>query len=74
MNEVGRFLILAGVILVIVGIAFIAIGRMGVPLGKLPGDMVWRGKNATVYFPLMTSVVLSVVLTLVLWVVGRWRR
>jgi hypothetical protein len=49
-------------------------GRLNVPLGRLPGDIVYRGKNSTVYFPLATSVVVSVVLSILLWVVGRWRR
>jgi hypothetical protein len=60
--------------MVLAGAGVILLGRTGIPLGKLPGDMVYRGKNATVYFPLATSIVLSVVLTLVLWVLGKWRR
>ena len=74
MADIGKFLILAGVILVVAGIALVLLGRTGVPLGKLPGDMIWRGKNTTVYFPLATSVVVSVVLSILLYLVGRWRR
>jgi len=74
MTDLGKFLILAGAILVIAGVALILLGRTGIPLGKLPGDMVYRGKNSTVYFPLATSIVLSVALTLVMWVLGKWRR
>jgi hypothetical protein len=50
------------------------LGRMNFPLGRLPGDFLYRGKNTTVYFPLATSVVVSVVLSILVWVVSRWRR
>jgi len=43
-------------------------------LGRLPGDLVYRGKSTTFYFPLATSLLVSVVLSIVLYVVGRWRR
>jgi len=74
MTELGKGLIILGAVLVVVGIALTLLGRMNVPLGRLPGDIVYRGKNTTVYFPLATSILLSVVLTIVLYVVGRWRR
>jgi hypothetical protein len=50
------------------------LGRTNLPLGRLPGDFLYRGKNTTVYFPLATSLVLSVVLSIVLYLVSRWRR
>jgi hypothetical protein len=74
MNEVGKMLIVAGVVLVGAGALVIVLGKMNLPLGRLPGDIVYRGKNSTVYFPLATSVLLSVVLSILLYVVGRWRR
>ena len=74
MAELGRWLIGVGAVLVVVGVLFVGLGRVHFPLGKLPGDFVYRGKNATVYFPLATCVLLSLVLTLVMWAVGRWRR
>jgi hypothetical protein len=43
-------------------------------LGRLPGDIVYRGKHTSFYFPLATSLLLSVLLSLVLYVIGRWRR
>ena len=55
----------------------VPIGRLPIgplPIGRLPGDIVVRGKNTTFYFPLMTSIVQSVVLTLVLWIVNRMRQ
>ena len=74
MADIGKLLIWLGAALVVAGVAMLALGRLHVPLGKLPGDIVYRGKNTTVYFPLATCVLLSVVLTLVMWAVGRWRR
>lgn len=74
MSDVGRFLILVGVLLVVAGLVLTLLGKVNLPLGKLPGDIVYRGKNTTVYFPLATSIVVSVLLTLLLWLVGKWRR
>jgi hypothetical protein len=62
------------VIAVAVGIVLILLGRLNLPIGKLPGDIVYRGKNTTVYFPLATSILLSIVLSLVFYVIGKWRR
>jgi len=74
MTDLGKLLIGVGLMLVLAGALVIALGRAHLPLGRLPGDMVYRGKNTTIYFPLATSVVVSVVLSIVLYVVGRWRR
>lgn len=74
MSELGRIIIFLGAVLVVVGIVMVALGKAHFPLGRLPGDFVYRGKNTTVYFPLATSIVLSVVLTVVMYVVGRWKR
>ena len=72
--ELGKLLILLGVTLVVVGGVVVLLGRMNPPLGRLPGDFLYRGKNTTVYFPLATSVVVSVALTILLYLIGRWRR
>ena len=74
MSELGKVLVVAGAVLLIAGVAFILLGKANLPIGRLPGDIVYRGKNTTVYFPLATSILLSVVLTLVLYVIGRFRR
>ena len=74
MTDFGKLLIAIGIVLVIVGVVLIVAGRAHLPLGRLPGDIVYRGKNTTFYFPLATSVLLSIILTLVLYVVNRWRR
>ncbi len=72
--ELGKLLVFFGVILVVAGIVVMLLGRMNLPLGRLPGDFLYRGKNTTVYFPLATSVVVSVVLSILLYLVSRWRR
>jgi hypothetical protein len=74
MTDLGKLLIGFGLALVMVGVVVMLLGRANLPLGRLPGDIVYRGKNTTFYFPLATSVVVSVVLSIILYVVGRWRR
>jgi len=72
--DLGKLLVFLGGIVVIVGLALMLLGRTNLPLGRLPGDIIYRGKNTTFYFPLATSILLSVVLSLVLYVIGRMRR
>jgi hypothetical protein len=52
----------------------LVLGRMNVPLGRMPGDVTWRGKNTVVYFPIVTCIVVSVVLSLIMWVLNHLRR
>jgi Protein of unknown function (DUF2905) len=73
MGDLGRVFIWIGGLVLIIGLVLVLAGKMNLPLGRLPGDFTWRGKNTTVYFPLMTSIVLSVVLSLVLYFVNRMR-
>jgi Protein of unknown function (DUF2905) len=74
MFESGKLLMVLGVALMVGGAVLILVGRTGLPLGKLPGDIIYRGKNTTFYFPLVTSILLSIVLSVVLYLVGRFRR
>lgn len=74
MNEVGRALIGFGLLLVAIGAAILLLGRFGLPLGRLPGDFSWRGKHTSVYFPLGTSILLSVILSLVLYLLSHLRK
>ena len=70
MNDLGRVLIVAGVVIAIVGVALLFMGR--VPwLGRLPGDIHIERGNWSFHFPLATSLLLSVVLTLVFYLIGR---
>ena len=71
MAEFGKILIFCGLLIAFFGVILIFAGRMHVPIGRLPGDIVYRGKSGTFYFPLATCIVLSVVLSLVLYLVGR---
>ncbi len=63
-----------GVLVAGVGLVLVLLGRANIPLGRLPGDIVYRGKNSTFYFPLATSIVVSVLLSLVMYFIGRFRR
>ena len=70
----GKVLAWLGLILLAVSAALLLFGRAHLRLGRLPGDMVYRGKSTTFYFPLATSILLSVVLSVVLYLIGRFRR
>lgn len=67
----GKVLLAAGLGLAALGVVVMLASKAGVELFRLPGDLVWRGKSATVYFPIATSILLSAVLTLAL---GWWAR
>jgi Protein of unknown function (DUF2905) len=71
--DLGKLLIFLGVILLIVGVALVLLGRTNLPIGRLPGDIIYRGKHTTFYFPLATSILLSVVLSTLLYLIGRFK-
>ncbi len=66
--SIGRMLITLGVVLIILGVLF---SWAPLRLGRLPGDITVRGKNTTFYFPLVTCILLSIVLSLIMWIVRR---
>jgi len=74
MAELGRLLVVFGIALVVIGGIVMLLGRTDLPLGRLPGDFVYRGKNTTFYFPLATCILLSVVLLVILYLISRFRR
>ena len=74
MSELGKLLLFAGALIALVGVVLIFAGRFHLPLGCLPGDFTWRGKNTVVYFPLGTSILLSILLSLILFLIGRFKR
>jgi len=74
MTDLGKVLVAVGGLLVAVGVVVMLAGKANLPLGKLPGDITYRGKNTVVHFPLATSILLSVVLTVVLALISRFRR
>jgi Protein of unknown function (DUF2905) len=69
--NVGRFLIVAGLALVGLGVLIALLNRLNVPLGRLPGDVVYRGKNTTFYFPWVTCLLLSVLASVLVWLINR---
>jgi hypothetical protein len=73
MSGIGRSLIVLGIVLVVAGLLLSFGDRLPVRFGRLPGDIVYRGKNTTVYLPIVTCILLSVVLSVVMWLFGRSR-
>ena len=73
--QAGKFLIIAGVVMVALGALLMVGSKVSfLGLGRLPGDIAYKGKNVTFYFPIVTSVVLSVALTLLLWLISLMTR
>jgi hypothetical protein len=68
---VGRALIAFGVLLVMIGLALEFAPRLPFRIGRLPGDIYFHRGNTTFYFPVVTCILVSVVLTLVLWIFNR---
>lgn len=73
MHALGRLLIALGILIVLAGFLLLAAAKIGIPLGRLPGDFAWRGKNSSFYFPLATCLVVSALLSLVFYILGRIR-
>ncbi len=74
MAELGKALLGLGLLLAFVGAILLVAAKMGLPLGRLPGDIAYKGKNVSVYFPLGTSILISVVLTVIFYLLSRFRR
>jgi hypothetical protein len=74
MSDLGKALIFFGLIFVAVGLLLVLAGGTNVPIGRLPGDLLYRRKNTTIYFPLATCLILSLVLSLVLYLINHFRR
>jgi DUF2905 family protein len=76
MAELGKTFLGIGLILIALGAVLLLSSRLGLPLGRLPGDLHWRsrGGNTQVYFPLATSILLSVILSLILWLLRSFKR
>jgi len=69
-SGLGRVLIVIGLVIAGIGLALVLAGK--IPwLGRLPGDFIFRGKGGSFYFPLTTSIVISVIFTLILWLINR---
>lgn len=71
MVDLGKMLVGLGALIVLAGVVIMLAGRANLPLGRLPGDIAYRGKHTSFYFPLTTSIILSIVLSLVLYFISR---
>lgn len=74
LRELGRALLMLGGLLVLIGAFFYFGGKAPLRLGRLPGDIVHEGEHTTFYFPITTSILLSVGLSLLFWLISRIRR
>ena len=72
MENIGRLLMIGGVILFVVGGLVLLAAKFGLPFGHLPGDIRIEGKNTTFYFPLASSILISIILTVILNVILRF--
>jgi len=73
-TDIGKMLLFFGLVLAAIGLALVLLGRTNLPIGRLPGDIVYRGKHTTFYFPLATSILLSIVLSLIFYFLGKIRQ
>lgn len=74
MNELAKTFLGIGFVLVLIGFVLLLMGRFGIPLGRLPGDISYRGKNFSVFFPLGTSILISIVLSAVAYLLAHFRQ
>lgn len=73
MTELGKLLVIFGAILLVLGLVFVGLGRTHLPLGHLPGDIYYQGKHGTFYFPLTTCILLSAVVSAILYLINYLR-
>ena len=72
MGEIAKVMILIGVVLVLVGLIILVFPRLPF-MGKLPGDILIKKDNVTFYFPLATSIVISIIISLILFLINKFR-
>ncbi len=73
-REIGKILLIIGIVLIGVGALLILGAKLPFRLGRLPGDIVVQGRNGSFYFPIVTCIIVSVALTLLMWIVNFFRR
>jgi Protein of unknown function (DUF2905) len=73
-RELGKFLLVAGIAMAAAGALLMSGSKLPFRLGRLPGDIVVQGRNGGFYFPIVTCIIVSVVLTLLMWIVNFFRR
>ena len=72
LQQIGKWIVAAGIVITLLGVLVIALGRAG--LFKLPGDLEFGSKNWRIYFPIASCIILSVILTLIMWLINYFRR
>ena len=71
MESIARFVMILGVALIVIGAGMYGLAKLNIPLGRLPGDIHIEGQNGSFYFPITTSILLSIVLTVLLNVIAK---
>ena len=71
-QQIGKWLIITGIVIALFGVLVVILGRVG--LFKLPGDLEFGSKNWRIYFPIASCIVISIILTLILWLISYFRR
>jgi hypothetical protein len=74
LRELGKLLLVLGVLLAAAGVFLLLGARLPFRLGRLTGDIVYSGRHTTFYFPIVTCILLSALLTLLFWLAGHFRR
>ena len=74
MENIARFLVIGGIVLILIGGGVYLAAKFGIPLGRLPGDIRIEGQNGSFYFPVTTSILVSVILTVVINLIMRFFR
>ena len=74
MFELGKTILGFGLLIAAIGAVVMLAARFGLPLGRLPGDVVYRGKHVSVFFPIGTSILLSIVFSLIFYLISRFHR
>lgn len=73
-RELGKALLILGLLIAAAGVFLLVGAKLPFRLGRLPGDISYHGRHTGFYFPIVTCIVVSAVLTLIFWVVGAMRR
>jgi hypothetical protein len=73
-REIGKTLLVIGVVLVGVGVLLLSGSRLPYRIGRLPGDIVIQGRNGSFYFPIVTCIIVSLLFTLLMWILSLFRR
>jgi hypothetical protein len=71
-QQIGKWLIITGIVIALFGVLVIVLGRIG--LFRLPGDLEFGSKNWRIYFPIASCIVISIILTLIMWLINYFRR